>query len=248
MKLEVHLLACDEERIAPYTLRHYTTIASRIVVHDAMSKDRTRAICADFGVEVKDFKTDGINDLLHKHLKETCWKGTDADWVIVADMDEIWYFPGGLFDTLSAYDSAGIAIVKPQGFEMFSEKFPNGPGQIYDEVKQGAPENEWYSKPNLFCPARIKSIEFSAGAHQAWGVLQDGTKWNDIKTPTEPPTFMLHCRHVCTLEEDAARYARQQARHSPTNKKNNFGNFEAPLKHAKDKRQKIMAGLRTIIP
>ncbi len=247
MSIEVHIIAFNEERMMPYTLRHYTSFASRIVVHDGGSTDRTHAICAEYEAEVKNFPTDGVNDKLFKELKETCWKGTAADWVICVDADELVYFPGGVFDTLSAYDKAGLPVATPRGYEMFSDNLPVSDRQIYDEVKMGAPDPEWYSKKVLFSPARLRSIEFSAGAHETWYIDHDGKKVSVSRTPSEPAFLFLHFHHLGTLEEMAARYRRQQSRHSKTNIANKWGNFEDPMKHAKDKRAKIVPRLTRVI-
>lgn len=247
MSVEVHILARDEHEIIGYTLRHYKTFAERIVLHDAFSVDGTRDIAKMYGAEIRDFKTDGVNDILAKKLKEHCVAYCRSDWCIVVDADELIYFPGGAKETLAAYEAAGVAIVKPHGFELYSEVFPTTDGQIYDEVKIGAADQKWYAKPVLVRRAGIKTIEFSAGAHSASAQLANGQRWTD-GPPTNPPTYMLHCKHLGPIERITARYARQQSRHSQTNIRNKFGNFEDPMKHAKDKRAMIIAGLRPIIP
>src|SRR6188768_2460656 len=100
MSVEVHLLCFNEAEILPFTLMHYATFAERIIVHDGFSTDRSREICLEHGAEVRDFHSDGVNDILFKKLKETCWIGTDADWAVTADADEFIYFPEGSFHTL----------------------------------------------------------------------------------------------------------------------------------------------------
>ena len=105
MKIQVHILAFNEEDILPYTLRHYSQFATKIIVHDSFSTDRTREICKDYGAEVRDWDTGGVlNDNLSRELKSTAWIGTDADWVITADADELIYFPKGVTQTLEEYD------------------------------------------------------------------------------------------------------------------------------------------------
>jgi len=245
--IEAHLLCYNEREILPYALRHWTSFCDRIVVHDAFSDDGSRDIAKRFGAEIRDFVTDGVNDILAKQLKERCVMESKADWCAVVDADELIYFPHGWFHTLASYESNGVAVVRPHGWEMFSETFPTTQGQIYDEVINGARDQKWYGKAVFVAPQRIKSIVFGAGAHQTWATLKDGTKWDDVKETTEPEAYLLHCKHLGPIDRAIARYTRQQQRHSATNKKNKFGNFEAPSKHAADKRAAIMARLERVI-
>ena len=102
MNVEVHIVTYNEERILPWTLRHYGTFAARIVVHDSFSTDRTREIAWKAGAEVIDWDTVGqVNDQLLSELKNSCWLGTKAQWVIVCDADEFLWFPNGVVETSS---------------------------------------------------------------------------------------------------------------------------------------------------
>ena len=248
MSISVHILTFNEEDILPYTLRHYATFADKIIIHDGGSTDRTREIAQQYEVEIREWRTDGLNDKLAKELKEQAWRTDGTDWAIMVDADELIYFPMGAWNTLASYDSAGVAMVRPQGFEMVSEVFPTTDGQIYDEVVIGCPENEWYAKPVLFSANRISSVEFSAGAHEAWATTKQGYRFHSKSLPTlTPPTYFLHFHHLGPVERIAERYARQRARLSALNVAMKWGNFDPPMKHATDKRQMIMAGVTTVI-
>ncbi len=163
------------------------------------------------------------------------------------DADELIYFPEGPSYTLEAYDANKEAIIKPRGYEMFSEKFPITEAQIYSEVTMGAPDFKWYSKPALFAPKRIKKLIFSAGCHTAWVTTNDGRAISDPQTPTEPPTLLLHFHHIGPIERITHRYAGQQSRHSQTNIKNKWGNYSPPEIHAKEKRLFILKNLENVI-
>lgn len=245
---EVHILCFNEEEILPFTLRHYATFCDRMIVHDGGSTDRSREIATQHGAEVRDCVTDGVNDALFKRLKETCWRGTDADWVITCDADELIYFPEGWFHTLASYEADRRAVVKPRGFEMFGDTMPalDG-GQIYEQITMGAEDAKWYAKPILFRPSLIREITFSAGSHTCWATLTDGRKIEDPQIPSDPETYLLHYHQIGGLERITRRYAAQQSRHSATNKKHRWGNFEPPSKHAADKRAAVMAKLARVI-
>ena len=241
------ILAFQERDIIPFTLRHYTSFCDRVTVYDAGSTDGTREICAEYGAEVVDWKTDGVNDILAKKVKETAWHGTDFDWVMPCDADELFYFPQGGLNTLQAYDAAGVAVVKPHGFEMVSDVFPTTDRQLYDEVKFGGRDDKWYAK-SFFSPKRVKTVTYSAGAHSIEGVLSDGRRFGNPTAPNDPPTYMLHCKHLGPVERIAKKYDVQRTRLSPTNVKGRFGNFEKGSKHARDKRAAIMKTYQQVIP
>lgn len=247
MNIETHVLCFQEEQILPYCLRHYASFCERIIVHDAFSTDRSRDIAREYGAEVVDWKTDGLNDALSKKLKEDAVMNCKADWCIVCDADELAYFPNGPSFTLDSYQSQGIAIPKPRGFEMVSDVFPTTTQQIYDEVQFGASADHWYAKCALTAPKLLRSIIYSAGAHEAWATLKDGTKFNSNIPPTEPEYFLLHFKHLGPVERIAQKYDVQRTRLSAKNVAEKWGNFSPGIVHAKEKRANIMAGYRKVI-
>jgi hypothetical protein len=100
----------------------------------------------------------------------------------------------------------------------------------------------------LFSANRISSVEFSAGAHEAWATTKQGYRFHSKSLPIlTPPTYFLHFHHLGPVERIAERYARQRARLSALNVAMKWGNFDPPMKHAMDKRQMIMAGVTTVI-
>lgn len=247
MSVEAHILCFNEQDILPYTLRHYTMIADRVVLHDAFSTDGSRDIARKYGVEIRDWNCIGVNDLIAKQTKERAILESKCDWCGVVDADEIIFFPEGHFHTLSVYDADNVAVVKTRGYEMFADEFPNTEQQIYDVVKHGAADQKWYGKPVLIAPKRIKQLTFGAGCHQAWANLTDGSKWSDVQTPSDPPTLLLHFHHLGGIDRTTRRYAGQQSRHSEENKRRKWGNFAPPSQHALDKRTAILSKLEQVI-
>lgn len=248
MSCVVHILGFNEQDILPFTFRHYATFCDRMILHDGGSTDRSREIAKEYGAEVRDFITDGVNDAMFKRLKETCWHGTDSTWAITCDADEFIYFPRGSFHTLGSYEANRVAVVKPRGFEMFSDSMPAlDRGQIYDQIADGAEDAKWYAKPILIQPALIKDLIFSAGSHTCWANLKDGSKVLDPQIPSDPETYLLHYHQIGGIERITTRYTGQQSRHSETNRKNRWGNFSPARQHAEEKRAAITAKLRRVI-
>lgn len=248
MNVEVHIVSFCEERIIPFTLRHYAQFADKIVLHDSFSTDNTRMIARKYGAEVRDFDTKGqINDTLLTALKQEAWKRTSADWVIFVDADELVYFPIGSDNSFPAYEAGNIAVVKPYGYEMVSDVFPTTSGQIYDEVKFGGVDNRWYAKPCIWNPRLVKTLVFSAGAHECNAMLKDGRRLPNPTIPSNPPAYLLHFKHVDSVEIIAAGYEAAKARMSAVNKQNGWGWHGDPLQHAKNKREAITKTLQRVI-
>jgi len=266
MNVDVYILCRNEEEILPYTLRHYLTFARHIFVYEGRSTDKSRQILQWFQAEhnkgpskewphydrinVIDWeKGQQLDDAENSRLKSVCWLGTSADWVIVVDCDELIYFPTGP-QILSTLWQLGVSVVAPTGWEMMSDVFPTGPGQIYDEVKYAAPDSRWYGKPVLFRPSGVKAVSFAPGAHGGAFVLSKGDRINvDHRTPrTVPEVWLLHCKHLGPLSRIAARYDAIRAAYSANNVAHKWGNYDAGIKHASDKRNLLLPQVRRIIP
>jgi hypothetical protein len=199
---------------------------------------------------LKDWDTGGeFNDQLAMELKNTCWRGTLADWVTVTDCDEFWYFPHGAQRDLLAYFEQQIAVVKPLGFNMVSEVYPTTSGQIYDEVKMGSPE-PWYAKCALFSPCLVREMHYLPGAHDCKALLYSG-EWIDLPMgfpANTPHSYLLHYHHLGPVERLARLNDEKRARLAPIHRVCGWGNFEDGLKHAQDIRAKINANLVQVIP
>lgn len=251
MKVEAHILAFNEAELMAYTLRHYRTFCTSIVVHDGGSTDGTKEICYRYGAEVVHWETHGqLNDELSMKCKNECWLGTDADWVLCPDADEFLYFPQGAAPTLAIYSRLGAAVIKPHGYDMYSEAFPSTPGQIYEEVKMGCLSDKWYAKPILFSPKKIIESGFGIGAHESEPVLANGQRLHVGPSwpKANPPTYLLHYHHgIGPIERVAKRLDEKRQRLARVNEQHRWGNFEPGMKHAMDKREFILSGLHQVI-
>ncbi len=250
MRVVVHLLARNEAEIIGYTLKHYRSYCAEIVLHDLGSTDATMDIARSFGAVVKQHDSGGeFRDALNKKIKNECWHGTDADWVICADADEMMYFPAGAKETLKSYDEQQVAVACPYGYEMVSDVFPNGNGQITEYVKHGARDDFWYGKMVMFSPKRVAAVDFGAGAHVTHATLHGGRKVTfDARTPrNSPPLYLLHFHHLGSVEAIGAKYEAVIARLSPENRRQNQGIQSGGHQHARDKRRAIMAKLERVL-
>lgn len=247
--VEVHILCRNESRILPYALRHYKTFASKITLHDLGSTDGCIEIARKEGAEVVHHDTKGkFDDGLNMRIKSSCWNGTEADWVIVCDTDELAFFPNGVQETLSEYSRMNLSVIRAHGFEMFSELFPTGSGQIYDEITLGTFAPDYYCKPLLFSAKRCLSVNFSPGAHDCRTMLKDRTQLPNPQSAANPPYYLLHFHHIGPLQEIADRMNAARARFSEANKKNRWGPTVDGMTYAKDRRAFILSKLKQVIP
>lgn len=160
VKVETYVLVNNEELLMPYFMRHYGQF-SKVILLENSSTDRTVEIATSMGAEHWNFdREDEINDQWFMDIKNSCWKNSKADWVIICDVDEFVYHP----DLPGFLKNTEYTAFIPRLFNMFHDKFPTTEGQIYDEVKMG---KEGGGKLNLFRPSEIKEINYQAGAHQA---------------------------------------------------------------------------------
>lgn len=163
MKIEAFIIAWNREDTIHLTINHYKSFCDKITLFDNFSEDRTREIAESLGAEVKLFGQAGVlNDQHYLDVKNNCWKGSDADWVIVVDDDEILWHEDIKRELQFAYDSAST-IIQPKGYGIFSNDMPV---KEWTEIMTGVPD-ENYSKLCVFNPKKITDINYVFGCHVA---------------------------------------------------------------------------------
>jgi len=214
MKIDVFAICYNEEIILPYFLRHYKQFANNITIYDNMSTDNSVKIMNENGVNVIPFDTNNMfEESVLINIRNTCWKNSDADWVIVCDTDELIYHPN-LIETLETIDATHIVT---EGHEMMSEILPTTDGQIYDELSRGFSKVD-YSKPCLFKPSEIKEIDFGPGSHTA-------TPNGNVISVNNSGIKLLHYKYL-NREVLINKYSHYAIRQSPEMKSNGWGNYQ----------------------
>ena len=215
MTIDVFAVCYNEEIILPYFLKHYKKFARNITIYDNMSTDNSVQIMNEHGVNVIPYDTQGkMDESTYLNIKNNCWKGSDADWVIVCDMDELIYHEN-IIEVLTNTHANHIVT---EGYEMMSESLPTTEGQIYEELKFGYFKPA-YSKPCLFKPSEIKNINFTPGSHTA--------------RPTGPNIIIIKNSVIKLLnykylnrEVLIKKYEHYKVRQSDEMKKNSWGNYQ----------------------
>lgn len=213
MNVECFFLNWNEADTIDLTINHYKQFCGKITVYDNHSDDGSDQIAKMAGCEVIKFGTPGeLNDADYRTVKNTCWKNSAADWVIVVDLDEVLSYPN-LRAVLQVTKSSGKTIFRTQGYNMVSRKVP----ACYWEQVQTGIKNDEYSKLVCFNPRAIKEINYEYGCHKASPV-------GDIQWAQETLS-LLHYRCVGGVQRLIDRHALYEKRLSEINRRWKMGNY-----------------------
>lgn len=193
--VRVYAVCHNEALLLPYFLRHYEAVAERIFVFDGASTDRSpeilrkhpKVVLEDGNGEFATQRDGRYHELVLMRIRNHAYKRSrgQAEWVIVADIDEIVYHPD-LPGRLSALRAEGVTLIKTAGYEMVSVLPPSGQGQIYSEIRAGF-RNQRYSKTAIFNPDI--DIKYRIGCH---GCDPAGT----VVQGADPGIKLLHYRFL----------------------------------------------------
>lgn len=158
MKVEIFTTVGNMEYIVPLFIKHYQKAFPGAVINAAAcnSTDNSVKLFEEAGCKVTYFhgyipyKKEPI---LTFH-KNNCWKKSEAEWIIVCDVDELCHITEKDLDDLDQVD-----IVRFQGYNMFDEDNVQDP----ELMVWGSPSGP-YSKSCLF-RKKIKEINYQHGAH-----------------------------------------------------------------------------------
>ena len=167
MKIHAYVICKNEELIMPHLLNYYSNFCQKITFYDNESTDNTINIINSFDgceTEIITYSTNGeIRDDIYVQIKNSCWKGIDADFVIIIDSDEFLYHD----DLLDFLTNNKFDVYYPTGYNMISNYFPEDYSKlISDQVTLGNYCKN-YSKSVIFNPKTIKDINYGIGAHES---------------------------------------------------------------------------------
>jgi hypothetical protein len=183
----------------PYYLRHYSSFASKIFLYDGGSSDRSVEIarsCPIAEVCIYSFSVDKCSEHDLVWAKSEAWKihSRAADWIIACDIDEIIYHPH-MLDYLGACKQAGITVISPTAFNIFSHDFVPTDNQIWADYGKGlrAPLSDdgtsIYDKMCVFDPGQIIEIGYEVGCHVAHPT-------GNVVSVRSDELKMFHYKHV----------------------------------------------------
>jgi glycosyltransferase involved in cell wall biosynthesis len=209
MTIEAYVLAFNEEATIALTIKHYQQFCDRIIIFDNFSTDSTREIAESLGCEIRPFGIAGVlDDKEYLKVKNNCWKGSNADWVIVCDADEIlWHKDLRML----LFDEPNGTIFRTEGWNVFSNDMP---ANNWLEITTGLPDRK-YSKQIIFDPKAIKEIGYVYGCHE------NNPKGEVIYS--QETLTLFHYKHVGGANRVADRHALYAERLSDWNKRYRCG-------------------------
>ncbi|MBW8332385.1 MAG: glycosyltransferase family 2 protein [Prolixibacteraceae bacterium] len=158
----------NEEKILPFVLDYYSKFCDKMVVMDNESDDNSPAIINSYpNVELRSYSSNGeFRDDINLEIKNNLWKESrgKADWVIVCDTDEILYH-SQLIAKLDELKSIGISIIRPHGFDMYAESYPQ---KSLLEITNGIKDNRLLGKCIIFNPNLIEEMNYRTGCHKCY--------------------------------------------------------------------------------
>lgn len=209
MIVDAFIISWNERDLLPLTIKHYKSFCRSITIFDNYSNDGSDKIADQMGCNVVKFGVKGqLNDGHYLEVKNNCWKGSTADYVIVCDADEI----------LTSKEVEPVTEMNPrpsiyrtQGWQVTSNRFPEN--DLF-EVTVGFPFDN-YSKSVMFSPTRIKEINYRPGAHLCDPI-------GDVVYSDET-LYLLHYRQAGGVERLIRRYKSYMQRMSMFNRKHGYG-------------------------
>jgi hypothetical protein len=173
----------------PFFFRHYDNLVDHYFVFDNGSTDGSLALLENHGrVEISHF--DVLGDSFvdeERRLGDTMWRNSDADWVIITDIDEHIYHPN-LTDYLQRCANDGVTAIQSVGYEMVSDSFPTGTQPLVELVTIGT-RSAGHDRLCIFNPSEITETNFTVGRHEA----EPGGR---VVWPTYPEVLLLHFKQL----------------------------------------------------
>lgn len=205
MNIDAHIIAWNEAETIRLTIEYYQSFCRSVTIHDNYSDDGTQDIARECGANVRTFGIKGVlDDKEYLRVKNLCWKGSTADYVIVADADEIIWHPH-LTGYLEVEKARGTTVIRSVGVNIYSDEMPK---ESWLELQEGL-INIDYSKMAIFSPT-LTAIGYEYGAHKA------NPRGNVVLSSS--PLFLLHYRNVGGVQRLVDRHNQYRPRLSKVNK------------------------------
>jgi hypothetical protein len=212
MKFELFCPVYNEEYMLPYMVNWYKhKVGEHNIVfniYDNGSTDNTVQIAKDLGCNVGVFETGGqVRDDLLMDWKNSIWKDSKADFVIVCDCDE--------FVDICVEQLNGYTLLPTIGYNMVGIL-----GENPDIIVDGVPSEDM-NKVCVFNPEAIKNINYVHGAHVC-------NPKGEIKKAS--PVGLYHMKFI-SEQYIVDKYKSSQKRLSDINKKHGWG-FQYEMEEA----------------
>jgi len=194
MRIELYSISWNERRMLPFFLDYYGPWVDRLVIFDDQSDDGTAEnLKRHPKVDLRPLPPKGSSFVLAAlEIWQHAWKEsrTRADWVIVTNIDEFIYHPGGMRGYLERCTEQGVTMVHPRGYEMVGERFPD-PGQSLVETVRKGVAMFGQDKRQVFNPDAVTEMNYGPGRH-------DCRPTGRVVEPSVVEASLLHYKYVDT--------------------------------------------------
>ena len=220
--IDLYTICYNEMKIIPFVVDYWKKLNLRhIYIYDSNSNDG----CIEYikqnlnNVTILQQEVNDMDELYFQKLKNTCWKNSDADFVIMCDIDECIIPDDDFFNILNYMKEHNMTYTYTWFLQTISEKFP-----VYDNTKllheyeniKIIPQNK-NDKCLIISPKNINNMNYCPGAHTCnpTGNVKLYDKWqiNPIKT--------IHIQDL-SYEYTINKFNERKARQAPINKQYGF--------------------------
>ena len=188
LKIELYTCTYNEEQQLLFAIEYWKRLITdkselKVTVFDNYSTDGTLDILRQYPwITVKSFQSNNeMDENLLTFIRNNCWKGSKADWVMMVDLDEVFYSPN-IVDELIALKEKGAAVVACQWYALVGTEMPEHKAGVllHKQIGRGfrqyinhKPGQSNYGKLQLFNPQKVVSMNYSPGMHIATPVCSD---------------------------------------------------------------------------
>ena len=179
-KLDWYTLMYNEEDIIPYIHDYWQKLIDEgidlhVYIYDNYSTDNSVKLLQDIPwITIRQFHSDGQNDIIQAQIKNSCWKESKADFVCVSDFDEVLW--GNLAEELEVMKQNGYNVMGTKWYAFCGDEIPTyTPGMyLHQLVKKGYKQHinhhplyHHLGKFMIIDPSKVDNMNWSVGNHIA---------------------------------------------------------------------------------
>ena len=217
MNIDVYTVCWNEMAIIPFCIDYWKRFARHVYVFDNGSTDGSVEYLKQYDwITVQPFgNKDCKQNLENSRIKNEKWKGSDADYVVCCDIDEL-IIGNNIKEKFEECKKAGCTIIEFDWLWLAggdNPKYQEGkylhelcPNVIYNLGK----------KTMVFSPKDIKEMKYTPGAHEC-------KPSGNVKKTYLKDIFCYHINNSLSLEYKINRYKLQNKRLSQEDKKKRWG-------------------------
>lgn len=189
LKVYLYCLCWNDARMLPFFFKHYDKFVDRYFIYDNGSTDASLDMLREHAnVETFHFDVEGDSFVEEeRRLGDSIWKGSEADWVIVTDIDEHAHHPN-MLAYLDRCRERGVTAIQAIGYEMVADEFPAPERPLSESVTMGV-RSLSIDRLCIFDPKAIAETNFSPGRHEAEPEGQ-------VVWPDHPEVLLLHFKQL----------------------------------------------------